>query len=303
MLPRSLALRADFFLRQGKYDESENIHKIFLYNYPDYSPAPYLAMNFLRHGKVPFSGTEALQRGLAIFPRDSRLLLEYAKNLVAENKKAEGEEISDKVFLGLSSLSRNFTPEESLSAADSRVLNLVAQMGDVPLGRLAARLWMLHSEYPDAPSVPALLRWQLFSLNDFSAIRRLLSGGMNDAHAFSYLAALDFAEGGLAAAREKLEEGALRFPASPEVFYNLGLVFLKMKKPEEALAAFTQAAGLAQFAQTSGLQERTSMRMFDSFVLVGRFSDAARLLKEFLEKNPGHPEALRKLRKLEARGE
>jgi tetratricopeptide (TPR) repeat protein len=183
------------------------------------------------------------------------------------------------------------------------VLELVAHMGEIPLGRVAAQLWMLRGEYPGSPSVPALLRWQLFSLNDFSAIRQLLSGGMDDAHAFSYLAALDFAEGGLEEARRELEEGARRFPSSPEVFYNLGLVFLKMKNPEEALAALSQAAGLAGFAETDGFEEQTLLRRCDAFVLAGRFSDAARILKEILEKNPAHPQALQKLRKLEARGE
>jgi tetratricopeptide (TPR) repeat protein len=162
---------------------------------------------------------------------------------------------------------------------------------------------MLHSEYPGEPSVSALLRWQLFSLNDFSAIRQLLAGGPDDAHGFSYLAALDFAEGGFLSAREKLEEGALRFPACPEVLYNKGLVHLRMKNPQEALAAFEEAAGRMQAAETQGLGERTDLRVFDSYVLLGRFPEASRALKEFLKKNPAHPEALQKLRKLEARSE
>jgi tetratricopeptide (TPR) repeat protein len=303
MRPRALQLRADSFLRQENYEESQNVHEIFLYNYPEYSPIPYLAINFLRHRKAPFSGMPSLQKGLAFFPRDLRLLIDYAKNLVAGDKKAEGVEIADKVFSDFSDPGAHSTPAERHAAADSRVLRLVAQMGDVPLGRITSELWILRGEYPEDPSAAALLRWQLFSLNDFSAIRQLLAGSPDDAHAFSYLAALDFAEGSLLSAREKLEEGALRFPACPEVFYNLGLVHLKMRDPGEALAAFLQASGRMRASQTPGLQERTDLRIFDSYVLLGRFSEAARTLKEFLEKNPAHPEALQKLRKLEARGE
>ncbi|MDR3201185.1 MAG: hypothetical protein LBT68_06965 [Spirochaetales bacterium] len=298
MLPRSLQLRADSFLRQRRYDESENVHEIFLYNYPEHSPVSYLALNFLSHRKTPFSGMPTLQKGLALFPRNSSLMLDYAKNLIAENRKAEGEDVAGKIFL-------DYSAGDANAAADARALAIIAQREEIPLGRVVSELWMLHNDYPDSLSIPALLRWHLFSLNDYPAIRLLLEQGRakEDEHSLSYLAALDFAEGGLVSARETLARQTTDFPACPEGFYNLGLVYTKMRLYKEALGAFQDAAALIDFSETDNLDEHIHFRIFDTLILLGRFSEASAELRRFLDLNPHHPEALQKLRKLEARGE
>ncbi|MCL1818165.1 MAG: tetratricopeptide repeat protein [Spirochaetaceae bacterium] len=300
MSPRALELRADSFLRQRRYEASENYHNIFLTNYAAHSSIPYLAMNFLLHRKDRFSGGGVLSRGLTIFPREPRLMLDYAKTLVAQNKKDEAEELARRIF-------GDSAPPETEggyeAAVDARVLSLVARLGDVPLGRITAELWMLHNDYPEAASVAALLRPQLFSTNDFSGLRRLLEDVKSDAHAYSYRAALDFSEGGFLAARAELEEAAEKFPGCPEVSYNLGLVNLALKNIEGALGSFQRAAEHSEFAQTASLEEHTTLRIFDTLVLLGRYPEATRMIRAFLEENSGHPEALQKFRKLEARRE
>ncbi|MDR1932090.1 MAG: tetratricopeptide repeat protein [Spirochaetales bacterium] len=301
MLPRSLRLRADSLMRQRRYDESENFHEIFLRNFPDYSPVPYLAMNFLQNRKTPFSGMPALQRGLAFFPRDPLLMLEYAKTLIAENKTAEGREAAGKIVLDYSAGAEG---ADTHTLAAARALRLIAQREELPLGRLVAELWILHNQSPGAGAVSALLRWHLFSMNDYPGIRQLLGPrAEEDEYSLSYLAALDLAEGQPAAAREELLRQTERFPECPEGFYNLGLVYLKLGSCGEALEAFRRAAGVMAFSATYDLDTNTQLRIFDTLVLLGRFPDASSVMRSFLEKNPHHPEALQKLRKLEARGE
>ena len=134
-------------------------------------------------------------------------------------------------------------------------------------------------------------------------MRMLLSNEKSDPYALSYLAAMDFSEGGLFDAENELLEAISLFPACPESYYNLGLVQLKMNKTEEALKAFEKASSLIAFAETTALGEHTSLKLFDTLVLLGRNSEATRLIKKFLEDYPSHPDALQKLRKLEARGE
>ncbi|MDR1625611.1 MAG: hypothetical protein LBT33_03645 [Spirochaetia bacterium] len=305
MEPRPLALRADSFLRQLRYAESKNIHGIFFYNFPDYSPVPYHALNFLLHREAPSSGTRALQRGLEFFPRDFTLLLDYAKALVRENKAAEGGEVSAGVFSGLSALGRAWTPQEGAAAADSRALGLLARRGDLPIGRIVSELWMLHNDHPGSASVSALLRWHLFSLADHAGMRLLLADPRagEDPYAGSYLAALDFAGGAFDSALRELQTASRLFPACPEGFYNLGLVHSRLRQEEDALAAFGKAREVLEFAQAPDLAQNVDLRRFDALVRLRRFGEAVALMREFLEKYPRHPEGLQKLRKLEARPE
>jgi tetratricopeptide (TPR) repeat protein len=318
MTPRSLALRADTFLRQSRYAESKNIHEIFFYNFPDYSPVPYLAMNFLLHREAPFSDTQALRRGLSFFPGDTLLRLDYAKALVHENRTGEVEELSggilpeDGIFLGGGippesgtspefEETRDISPELRDTTADFRLLGLIARRTEIPAGRLVSLLWMLRNDYPDSAPVIAVLRWYLFSLTDHAGTRQLLATGTarEDPFTGSYLAAAAFAEGDFDSASRELETAAL-FPACPEGFYNLGLVHSRLGQPEAALAAFRKADGVMEFAQAADLTEQISLREFDTLTALGRFSEAVAVIREFLEKHPGHPDALRKLRKLEA---
>jgi tetratricopeptide (TPR) repeat protein len=305
MDPRPLALRADSFLRQRRYAESKNIYEIFFYNFPDYSPIPYQTMNFLLHRETPSSGTKALQRGLELFPQDFPLLLDYAKTLVRENRAAGGEELADRIFSGLSAADTNRGPEEMDTAADSRVLALLARRADIPAGRLVSQLWMLHNDYPDSASVLALLRWHLFSLADHAGMRLLLAGqtARNEPYTGSYLAALDFSEGAFDSALRELSGETELFPLYPEGFYNLGLVYSHLGRREDALAAFAQARQATEYALLEDMEERVCLWEFETLKALNRLPEAVALLREFLEKYPGHPEALRRLRKLEARRE
>jgi tetratricopeptide (TPR) repeat protein len=331
MKPRSLALRADTFLRQARYGESKNIHEIFFYNFPDYSPVPYLAMNFLLHREAPFSGIQALRTGLSFFSRDPLLRLDYAKALVHENRISGDEEFSGGIFPengtspeartsregGISpegrtsreggvspelGETRDISPEDIDTAADFRLLGLIARRAEIPAGRLVSQLWMLHNDYPDSAPVIAVLRWYLFSLTDHAGTRQLLAQAkaQEDPFTGSYLAAADFAEGDFDSASRELETAAALFPACPEGFYNLGLVHSRLGQQEAALAAFGKADGVMDFAQAADLAAQTSLREFDTLTALGRFSEAVAVIREFLEKHPGHPDALRRLRKLEA---
>jgi tetratricopeptide (TPR) repeat protein len=164
---------------------------------------------------------------------------------------------------------------------------------------------MLHNDYPGSASVSSLLRWYLFSLADHAGMRLLLADrkAREDPHAGSYLAALDFSEGAFDSALRELETQTGLFPACPEGFYNLGLVYSRLQRYEDALAAFGKAREVIGFAQTGDLAQNAGLRRFDALVTLGRFGEAVALMREFLEEYPGHPDGLRKLRKLEARPE
>jgi tetratricopeptide (TPR) repeat protein len=289
--PSSLELRADSFLRQRRYEESENICGIFLQDYPAHSPVPYLNGYFFRHRHEPWSGISLAERGLAFFPDNFPLALNYAKALTAVRRKDEGL-----VLLKGFNLS-------AAEKAETDVLRLVAEREDLPLRRFVSELRILHNAFPDIPDIPALLRWHLFSLADFSAIQELLEETPPERFSSSYLAALDFVEKDFFAAREKLARQTEDFPDCPEGFYNLGLVHLALKKPAEAFTAFEQAASCADYAETADFNERIALKTMDTLIALGRFPEAHKRIQAFLEKNPGHPGVLRKLRKLEARSE
>jgi tetratricopeptide (TPR) repeat protein len=80
-------------------------------------------------------------------------------------------------------------------------------------------------------------------------------------------------------------------------------VHTRLRQYTDALAAFDNAVSAIEFAETADLASRVSLRRFDTLVILGRYPEASNLIKEFLEKNPGHPTALQKFRKLEARRE
>jgi outer membrane protein assembly factor BamD (BamD/ComL family) len=291
MRPLSLQLRADSFLRQRRYEDSENIYEIFLQNYPAYSPVAYLNGYFFRHRRAPWSGISLLEKGLEFFPDNFPLVLNYAKALTAVRRKDEG----------LARLER--FDASAAEKAEADVLRLVAERENLPLRRFVSELWILHNAFPDIPDIPALLRWHLFSLADFPAIRDLLGETAPERFSFSYLAALDFADKNFPAARETLSRQTENFPDCPEGFYNLGIVYLALKNPAGAFDAFEQAAARADYAETGGFGERNALKTMDTLISLGRFPEAHKRIREFLERNPEHPEALRKLKKLEAGGE
>jgi hypothetical protein len=296
MRPQALALRADSFMRQRRWKESENYHDILLAQVPQYSVVPYLASNFFRHMKKPWSGESFLRNSLSVFPNNYFLGLDLAKLLTATGRVEEGRAAGEKIYSHF--LERGSPPEadEFLAAADSRVLLLVLQRESIPLGRFVASLWMLHDEYSasaEAPSISRLLRWHLLSLSDAPALTTLLNQAEEDSFSLCYAAALLVSEKKLPDARETLVRQTKKFPQCPEGFYNLGLVEQALGLGESALASFRAAEALSEYAQTTGFAESAFLKTVDALIRLKRLPEAHGLLRGFLEKNPGHADALR----------
>jgi tetratricopeptide (TPR) repeat protein len=301
MMPEALALRADSFLRQRRYAESENFHEILLQNYPRYSALPYRNSVFFQHRRKPWSGFSFLQRSLPIFPENYSLALDYAKSLAALGRREESRAEGEKIFAAFSARADEVSREDTLAAEDTRVLALVTEREDIPLARFVGGLWFLRNDYPDNPSIPALLRPHLLSQHDYTALRTLLTETEADSHSLSYLAGLSIVEKDLPAARELLRRQTEKFPLCPEGFYNLGLVEQELAQGEAALAAFRTAEECALYADSPGFEEKNFLKITEALISLNRLPEAHSLLMEFLDAHPENPAALHNLRKLEAK--
>ena len=288
MRPRNLGLLADLQMRRHRDEDAENTYRLIIDSYPVYSSAAYLGAAFLSERRKPGSGTGFLERSSGIFPRDYDSTLALAKALVAAERNEEGLAVLDR--------HEYFNPE----MPESALLRLLASRGSTPVRSFVGGLWELANSHPENPTIRAILGWYLLSFADHDGIRELLDREeSNSRHSLSYRGIREYAAGDTVTAADMFRRQTAEFPDCPEGYYNLGLVHLARGNPAGALSAFEGAGAAMRFAEDSGLEEKNTMKIVESLILLRRFSEAHSVLKEYLENNPGHPESLRKLRKLE----
>ncbi len=127
-------------------------------------------------------------------------------------------------------------------------------------------------------------------------LERATEGSRWNASFHGLLANFDISEGRFAEARRHLDRAIAVAPSAPGAHQSLGLLALWERRPREAVAEFERER------QLHGSQPGLDLGLGLAWEQLGDLENARRHYRDELERNPGNPEARRRLEELERGG-